>query len=163
MLYMKNNLVAQSEESKGVSPAQTLKLVVFQIKNLYVALPIAAVEKIISNTPIYSSGLNHFGVAHLGEKEITVIDLHKKLFKVSQPKQHDYLIITQTTQGENFGIMSEETPSLYEDAFSQIRTLPESYRRADTLEIASHVTVISQNKKQITVFVLDVDRILPHD
>ena len=44
---------------------------------------------------------------------------------------------------------------------SQIRTLPESYRRGDTLEIASHVTRVQQNDQLLTVFILDVDRLVP--
>jgi purine-binding chemotaxis protein CheW len=44
---------------------------------------------------------------------------------------------------------------------SAIRLLPESYRRADTLEVASHVAVIPQDKESITIFLLDVDLLMP--
>ncbi|NES01156.1 MAG: chemotaxis protein CheW, partial [Symploca sp. SIO1B1] len=44
---------------------------------------------------------------------------------------------------------------------SQIRILPESYRRADTLDIASHVAVINQAGVALTVFLLDVELLLP--
>jgi purine-binding chemotaxis protein CheW len=44
---------------------------------------------------------------------------------------------------------------------STIRVLPESYRRADTLEVASHVAVIPQEAGSLSVFLLDVDQLLP--
>ena len=44
---------------------------------------------------------------------------------------------------------------------SQIRMLPDSYRRGDTLERASHVTRIEENELLWTVFILDVDRLVP--
>jgi purine-binding chemotaxis protein CheW len=42
-----------------------------------------------------------------------------------------------------------------------IRVLPESYRRSDTLEVASHVVVIGQEAAPLTLFLLDVDLLLP--
>jgi purine-binding chemotaxis protein CheW len=44
---------------------------------------------------------------------------------------------------------------------SRFRVLPEAYRRADTLEVASHVAVIPQHETPLTVFLLDVELLLP--
>jgi purine-binding chemotaxis protein CheW len=63
--------------------------------------------------------------------------------------------------GETFGISIGQAPTLQDVAVSQIRTLPESYRQADTLEVASHVTVIPQQEGTLTVFILDPDRVVP--
>ena len=41
------------------------------------------------------------------------------------------------------------------------RVLPDAYRRADTLEVASHVAVIPQGGVPLTVFLLDVQLLLP--
>jgi len=40
--------------------------------------------------------------------------------------------------------------------------LPESYRRADTLKIASHVTIVNQTEteKGQTIFILDPDELI---
>ena len=142
--------------------ARLLKLVSFQIGSLNVALRIDAVKKIINRTTVYSSGLNHLGMAHVGNQEITVVDLHKRLFNVSQIQEsgtQGYLILTKS-KSEPFGILVTETPTLMDVSLSHLRVLPESYRRADTLEIASHVAVIPP-PTEMTVFLLDVERILP--
>ena len=153
-----------SEPSKAQQNTSVLKLVVFGIGSLTLALPIEFVNKVVNQTRVYSSGLNHMGIAHLGDSEITIIDLHRRLFKSEQTSQSgkgSYLIITKNTLGEIFGIPVTETPALMDLPLSLIRVLPESYRRADTLEIASHVAVIPQETEPLTVFLLDVDRLLP--
>ena len=153
-----NNSTSPDTRSK----ARLLKLVSFRIGNLNVALRIDAVKKIINRTTVYSSGLNHLGVAHVGDQEITVVDLHKRLFNVSQIQEsgtQGYLILAKS-KSEPFGILVTETPTLMDVSLSHLRVLPESYRRADTLEIASHVAVIPQ-PTEMTIFLLDVERILP--
>ncbi|MGH2416392.1 MAG: chemotaxis protein CheW, partial [Microcystaceae cyanobacterium] len=72
-----------------------------------------------------------------------------------------YLILAQNSISEQFGILVADTPLLSDVPIAQIRALPESYRRADTLEIASHVTILPQSDASLTVFVLDVDRLVP--
>jgi purine-binding chemotaxis protein CheW len=143
--------------------ARILKLLLFKIGKLNVALPIDSVQKVISNPSVYGSGINPFGVAHLGDREITVLDLHRRFFKQSQfvdASCRCYLILAKNSAGESFGILVGETPTLIDVPLSQIRTLPESYRRADTLEVASHVTIVPQPDASLTVFVLDVDQLI---
>jgi chemotaxis signal transduction protein len=140
-----------------------LKLVVFPIGQLNVAFTIDFVQKVIKYTHIYSSGLTDMGITHLEDQEITVIDLYQRLYKkpfISQDDQEGYLVIAKNTVGEIFAIVSIETPSLIDVPLSQIRILPESYRKADTLNIASHVTVIPQENELLTVFLLDVDSLV---
>lgn len=158
--------------SQADSITPSLKLIGFTLGELNLALRIESVYKVVNHTPVYSSGLNHVGVAHLGDalrdsaasREVTVIDLYRRLFKEnlkSESHSDHYLVIVQNTTGEFYGIPVAQTPVLIEVPASMIRILPESYRRADTLEIASHVAVVPQEQGQLTVFVLDVDLLLP--
>ena len=158
-------------QSSELEPSQTrqatsiLKFVVFSMGSLSLALRIESVYKVVNHTSTYSSGLGAVGVTHLGEGEITVIDLHQRFFKSSQLNESRpsvYLVVVQNTTGELYGIPVAETPALMEVPLSMIRVLPESYRRADTLDVASHVAVIPQDHgTPLTIFLLDVDRLLP--
>jgi chemotaxis signal transduction protein len=141
-----------------------MKLLIFKIGKLNVALSVDIVKKITHHTPVYNSGLNHMGMAVVDDREITVVDLHKRLFNVAQetlPDSRNYLAIARNSVGETFGITMGQAPTLQDVPVSQIRTLPESYRQADTLEVASHVTVIPQQNGALTVFILDPDRVVP--
>lgn len=141
-----------------------IKLIVFTIGNLKFSLPIERVYKILNSTSIYGSGTNQVGIAHISDREITVIDLHRRFFKassVNESESNGYLVILQNTTGELYGIPVAEAPILMDVPLSTIRVLPESYRQADTLEIARHVAVIPQGEGALTVFLLDVDLLLP--
>ena len=141
----------------------SLKLIVFDIGKLTVACPIERVKKIINRTPVHGSGLSHIGITHFDDHEVTVVDLHQRLFGSSQtnaPHSKGYLVIVQNAQGELFSIPTASAPTLMEAPLSRIRALPESYRRSDTLEIASHVAMIPQAEESLTIFLLDVNRLL---
>lgn len=141
-----------------------LKLVIFDIGKLTLALPIKQVQKVIKHNPVHGSGLSHVNLTHLEEQEVAVVDLHQKLFKVSlTPKSgtNGYFIITKPVIGEPLGIMVAQTPILLDVPLSQIRTLPQSYRQADTLAIASQVAIIPQDDQTtMTVFILDLEKII---
>ena len=140
-----------------------LKLLVFKIGKLNLALQLNWVTRILNNLPVYSSGLSYFGIAHVDNREVTVIDLHQHLFKsrlVDDTELYSYLIIAQNQNREEFGIPLMETPNLMDINRDNVRVLPESYRRSDTLAIASHVAVIPQPSGSMTIFILDVNALL---
>lgn len=143
------------------STAKLVKLIAFDVGKLSLALALEQVQKVINLPPIYSSGLNPIGVAQIGEREITVIDLHRRLFRseaASTEVRHSYLLLLQTAKREILGISVTETPLLIEVPTTLIRRLPESYRRADTLEIASHIAVVPLGTGgSRTLFLLDVE------
>ncbi len=156
---------ADSLESLAAKSSNSLlKTIIFPIGKLTLALPVEQVKKVIRKNTVYSSGLTHVHLSHIGEQEVTVVDLHQKLFKVSQTESENgkkYLIITKSLINEPFGIVVTETPILIDIPIAQIRTIPNNYRNADTLGIASHVAVIPQGEQSPqTIFILDLERLI---
>ncbi|MDJ0579564.1 chemotaxis protein CheW [Crocosphaera sp.] len=151
------------ESSLGQEKSHLRKLLIFQIGTLHLALPVESVKKITHYTPMEGSGTTALGLIYVDEKEMTAIDLHQRLFRVPQPEKEgrQFLILAKNSIDELFGILVPQTPSMLDLPISQIRMLPDSYRRGDTLEIASHVTRIEDNEQLLTVFILDVDRLVP--
>ena len=150
---------------KAIANNQTsLKLLVFKIGKLTLALPILQVQKVVRYHPVHGSGLSHVNLAHLGDREVAIVDLYQKLFKVSLPQLSQtkgYFIISKNITGEPLGILVSESPTLVDVATTQIRLIPDSYRRADTLAIASHVAVISQeDETSQTIFILDLQQLV---
>lgn len=137
-----------------------IKLVAFNVGKLSLAVRIDQVQKVVNLPTVLGSGLNPVGLTQVGNQEITVMNLHQRLFRAEAfqaPASHTYLILVQTATGEVFGIPISETPLLLEVPRQLIRVLPDSYRRADTLEIASHITVIPDGETTRTLFLLDVE------
>ncbi len=162
---MSNNTISLTQEGNRSSNSNSLlKLLLFDMGMLTLALPVEQVQKVIKHTAVHGSGLSYVNLVHLGKQEVAVIDLHRKLFKVSQPEIIDkkgYFIITKSVIGEPVGIMVAQAPSLIDVPLDRVRTLPNSYRSADTLEIASHVAVIPQSEdKSLTIFILDLKRLI---
>ncbi|MGK7941815.1 MAG: chemotaxis protein CheW [Crocosphaera sp.] len=146
----------------GQQETRFRKLLIFQIGRLNLALPVESVKKITHYTPMEGSGTGAVGLIHVDDQEITAIDLHKRLFKVPQPllEGRQFLILAKDSIEELFGILVSQTPTLVELPLSQVRTLPDSYRQGDTLDMATHVTRFQHNNELLTVFVLDMDRLV---
>lgn len=150
--------------SRTTQTEPSLELVVFTVGNLKLALQIELIYKVAYYKPVHGSGLNPVGIAHVDDFEVTVINLHQRLFKASPAEgAATCLVVIQSMTGELYGIPTADTPTLLEIPLSTIRVLPESYRRADTLGIASHVAVVPQpDSTTVTIFLIDRDRLFPH-
>ena len=151
-----------SNSSSSTKNNSSVKLLVFEIGKLTLALPILQVQKVVKQSEVQGSGLSYVNLAHLNDGEIAVVDLHQKLFGVSlnAAEVGEYFMITKEVKGEPLGITVAKPPSLIDQPLTQIRLLPNSYRRADTLEIASHVTVVSEDERSTTIFILDLEKLI---
>lgn len=139
------------------------KFLLFATGKLNLALPIALVVKILPHTPSYGSGLSDTGVLNLEDRTVTVIDLHRRLFRVSQPptqRTRQYFILLKNRRGEEFCLLVNDPPTLMDVPHQQIRKLPESYRQTDSLHCASHVLLVEQKNEKFTIFLLDPDLLL---
>ncbi|MGA1622457.1 MAG: CheW domain-containing protein [Synechocystis sp.] len=139
------------------------KFLLFAMGKLNLALPIALVVKILPHTPSYGSGLSDTGVLNLEDRTVTVIDLHRRLFRVPQPptgRSRQYFILLKNHKGEEFCLLVNDAPTLMDVPHKQIRKLPDSYRQTDSLQCASHVLLIEQKNEKFTVFLLDPDLLL---
>lgn len=154
------SIPANVNQLETARTAPFLKVLVFSMDSLNLALRIESVYKVLNAMPIYGIGVNGVGIVHMGDREVTVLDLRQRLFQ--SPRTNDnlsggYLIVVQNTKGELYGLPTETVPTLMDVPLSSIRILPESFRHADALGIASHVAVISQSEMTFTLFLLDSD------
>lgn len=116
--------------------------------------------KVLKNIPIDGSGTNSFGVAHLPDGEITIFDLQRQLFAnkaLPNQGQNSHLIVLQSPTGEPYGIPVVDVPVLLDIPITDLRVLPASYRRADTLQMATHVVVVNLDQAPQTIFLLDTN------
>jgi len=159
-----SNLIANpsSDKLNNAKSTESIKLLVFDIGKLTLALPILQVQKVIRQQEVHGSGLSYVNLLHLQEEEVTIVDLHQKLFGVSitQPESTGYFVLSKNVRGESLGIAVPQSPTLIDVSLDLIRLLPDTYRHADTLEIASYVTVIERDETTMTIFILDLARLV---
>ena len=158
----------QQQGSLQVSKLQPtvppLQLLTLKVRTLNLAVPIQSVYKVTHHKAVYDSGLNAIGIARVDNQDITVVDLHRYIFKSPFPHQartaQPCLIVIKEQRRELYGLLTEETPTLIDMPPGNIRVLPETYRRADTLGIASHVAIAPQGDTKQTIFLLDINLLL---
>ena len=141
------------------------KLIVFPVGELRLAVPMDNISRVINRPKVYSSGLNAVAVTTVGDRELTIIDLHQQLFSTAgsfNPERPGYIVLTPSPTGEIMGIPTPETPMLLEVPLAQIRELPQSYRQADTLWIASHMirTAVEDGGELQSIFMLDMAAVM---
>lgn len=157
---MKNALVKSKlhslKHSRSQDAIESQKVIVFGMGNVNLAVPIDTVYKVVKQIPVYGNELSGVGITHIGDREVTVVELHRRFFA---PKGN-YLIIAKNKAGELYGIPITQVPTLMEIPQSSLRALPESYRHVDIFGFATHVAVISEVEPPMTIFLLDVDQLL---
>ncbi|MBD1995049.1 chemotaxis protein CheW [Leptolyngbya sp. FACHB-541] len=162
---------ASTDIPRNIKVASQIRTIAFSIGSLKLALRIEAVYKVLKQTPIYGTECNpssngdrnSIGIAHVGDREVTVLDLQQRLFHRDRRSEtsldNRYLVIAQTEAGKLCGIPVEAVPTLMEVPLSTIRPLPDSYRHAANLEIVSHVAVLPQAESSLTLFLLDANQL----
>jgi len=152
-----------SLKTAEISSQTMVRVVTFPVGTLTLAVPIQSVYRVLSEITIHGSGERGVGVAHLEDCELTVFDLEYHLFieNIKNSVNHvtkNHVIVVQSQQ-EVVGLQVKEAPSLKNIPRDRVRVLPPSYRQADTLSFCSHVAVLEAAKMQLTIFLLDVERL----
>lgn len=164
---MKNALIkskpGSAQQSQSRDSAASVKMIVFTVGNFDLALPIEIVHKVLNQIPVYGSGLNGVGIAHVGDLEVTVIDLHRQLFQssiINEAGQKGYLLVIHNKNGELYGLPVSSVPVLMDLPISSIRVLPEAYRNGDILGIATHVCYLPKEEPPLTIFLVNPEQML---
>lgn len=139
---------------------KSLRLIVINIGKLTLACRIETVYKVVNRSQIHSSGLGPTGLTHVDGHTLVVIDLHRKLFNVSIAGEPGYFVIVKSHGDNLVAIPVTTAPNLIDVQREQIRLLPQSYRKSDTLGIASHVAVVSNGGESLTLFIIDENALL---
>ncbi|XHX77365.1 MAG: hypothetical protein RBJ76_23445 [Stenomitos frigidus ULC029] len=163
MNHLVNASTTDIRQAKTTVTVPILKAIACNIGHLNLAIRIESVYKILKQTPVYSSGLNSVGIAHMGDREVTVFDLERHLFQTSSldTAQNGYLVVVRNATNELRGIPVATLPTLIDIPLPTLRLLPESYRHSDTLGIASHVAIVPESEGLLTLFLLDLNFALP--
>lgn len=140
----------------------SVRVVAFKIHTLNLGVPMPSVARVLYEVPVYGTGQNGIGITHLGEKELTIIDLKQQLFGSSylnstaseRPLVGSHVIVAQNQAREQCGLLLDTAPTLIDVPPNSIRVLPDSYRRAE-LGFCNYVAVVPETA--LTMFLLDIN------
>lgn len=145
----------------------SLPVLLFPIGRTILAVPLADVVRILSapnalqTVEAFQTKTQTVSLLHWGEQEVTLLNLYRCFFPdLTSLPPTPFLIIWQTKPGELYGIPVSEPPLLLNIPLTTIRPLPAGYRQALPLDIASYVAVLPRGDHPVSIFLLDLRRIL---
>ncbi|MDR9404759.1 MAG: chemotaxis protein CheW, partial [Halothece sp. Uz-M2-17] len=144
---------------------ELLRVIVFPLGDYYFALPINAVLQVIESPPELTEHFEGFGLVMLEKQSITLLNLHRHFRYKTDPdtkETADFLILTQSRQGEFCGIPIYSLPNMMELPYDEIQPLPSVYRQTNLYGIARFVTFVQfeEQEKKEGIYLLDVDQAL---
>ncbi|QDZ41026.1 chemotaxis protein CheW [Euhalothece natronophila Z-M001] len=139
---------------------KTLRVIVFTLGDYYFSLPINAILQVTETPSEMTQHFEGLGLVMLENKSIMLLNLHPKLAYQSQPSQKgEFLILTQTRQGDLCGIPVDSLPNMMELSADFIQPLPKAYRQTNLYDVAPFVTFVQFEGKEEkeAIYLLDVD------
>jgi purine-binding chemotaxis protein CheW len=166
----------RSTRRKGADATQ--QLIVFRLRNEGFALPIMAVQKVISMGNIYGApGGAGVSLTLYQDQELIVIDVGCRIFREapslnSEPSIESqssalvlddktlqrYLLIVQSSQGKLVGLPLEDPPSLHRVPSSSFAPLPSDYISYGNIRCVS--ALIKLNNDEPPLFLLNPDQLV---
>jgi chemotaxis signal transduction protein len=143
---MSANTTANSWYQPTVTAAPTIELVIFDINDVKVGLPIAKIDRVVNHTST-STALNL--------PNIHSLDLHQQLFGISASDPAAYVIVRKDKQ-QMCSIPVDTVPTFTTVNIDRIRTIPPELRATSPIGIASHVAIISTELEESPIFILEV-------
>ena len=137
----------------------TSKLLIFPIGNLYAAVPLDEVIKVIPIPEIFQSGEKTLGMTYFEGSEVLVVDLHHEIFGGSGTSSQ-YMIVMRGDTQDFYGVPVSGLPMMKEVSLKIVHPIPSEYRDRDTLGVASHMVQIPIEKELQTIFLLSYEKLL---
>ncbi len=136
------NPVKILRDETTLTETATVELAIFDIGIVCFGLPIYDIDRIVSLT-----NTNHDFSSQLADIEI--LDLHHRLFGMSLSDPTTWIVI-QSLNNRSDRIPTDTLPTLTYIPIDRIRILPDDFRDANPLGIASHVAMVGEQ----TTFIL---------
>ncbi len=146
-------------------PWEYVPILAFPLRGQVVAVPMAAVVKLVTCPASLQTDENEVSLLHWRDHQITVLNLYSKLTPSSAettPPKRPFILILQAPHQDLYGIPITEPPALLNLPASTIRPLPQAYRQAMPLPLASYVAVLPRGEISVTILLLDLSLLLRH-
>jgi chemotaxis signal transduction protein len=139
---------------------KTLKLLLFPLGDLYLALRLTGLKRVIKLPEIFKSGDKVLGLAQVDGQDIIVLDIYWQIFGRSLATNKGFLVIVEADQ-QTYGIVVDTLPTIKDVPENELQPIPSDYRDRDPLGIADVMATINLTKTQtVTAFVLDSAQLL---
>lgn len=138
-----------------------LPVLIFAVAHTVIAVPLTLVVRVLPTPASIRVQTREIGLMHWQDREITLLNLLPRLApRYPQQGLSPFLLVLHSQQGGYYAIPIQEPPHLCNLPLVSIRLLPESLRHALPLDLANHLAVLTRPGAPLTVFLLDLDRVV---
>jgi hypothetical protein len=150
--------MATSTVTKSVATS-TQRVLIAQYKNLWVAVPMDMVRKIMRIADLMLETEVLPPIVEIDDLSAQVVHLYEHIYGIANPEGNSHLVAIQLENGQGFALPMTRLPIILNLETEAIKPIPIEYRDLYTLEIASHITQLKQGKTNITIFILAMEKL----
>jgi hypothetical protein len=137
----------------------TLRVLLAPFKNLWLAIPMHSVRKIMRIADVVDEGVALPATIAVEDITAKVINLYEQIYGVPNPLPDTHLVALQLASGQGFALPMAKLPTILNLEATAIKSIPADYRDLYRLDLASHISLLPQGKEEITVFVIDPEKL----
>jgi hypothetical protein len=138
------NTVSNKWMETTAQESATIDLIVFDVGEVSFGISLGKVDRVIEKP----ADCQDFNIG----TGTQILDLHHRLFGSSIANPTAMVIFRSDGL---YGIPLDTTPTLIAVPLDRIRILPNEFRHDNSLDIASHIAMISTPTAELTIFILD--------
>jgi hypothetical protein len=139
--------------------ATAIRVVLAPFKHLWIAVPMAAVRKIMRLSDVLVEGEPLPATLDIDDLHTTVIDLYEQIYGVPNSQPDSHIVALQLADGTGYSLPMSKLPAIVNLDATLVKPIPTDYRNLYMLDIASHITLLRQGKEEITIFVIDPEKL----
>jgi hypothetical protein len=141
-----------------IDPESTLRVLVAPFKDLWVALPMTVTRKIIRLDEAQSQ-LKAGDRLAVDNFSAELFQLYEHIYDQPSPEPASHAVVLHLSPTQIVAIPMMQVPTIVNLPKADLMPIADDYRHLFMLEIASHITLLSQAEVDMTVFVLDTAKL----
>lgn len=150
--------------SPALSKEQFEQFVVFSLDNEEYAVPVLSVAEVVPMleiTPFPNAPDYIIGLSNLRGKVLPVLDLEKKFKLATAGEIHKHIMIAESEQKVQFGILVDQVTEVIKIPTSSIQPSPEAIKAKIGAEYLPGVIILENKKEEARMLlILDISKIL---
>jgi chemotaxis signal transduction protein len=142
-----------------IDPESTLRVVVAPFKNLWVALPMAVTRKIVrlSEEEAQLATGDRIQVDNFSAQ---IFRLYEHIYDEPNPQPESHCVILHLSPTHIVAITMTQVPAIVNLPKVALEPISADYRELYMLNIASHITLMERPTEDVTVFILDMEKLI---
>jgi chemotaxis signal transduction protein len=142
-----------------IDPESTLRVVVAPYKNLWVALPMDVTRKIVRLSE-EDAQLATGDRIQIDNFSAQIFRLYEHIYDEPNPQPESHCVVLHLSPTQIVAITMTQVPTIVNLPKAALEPISADYRDLYRLDIASHITLMERPTEDVTVFILDMSKLI---